>query len=198
MRAVTHLAGVSVSAANYHFGSKEALLLAALKRRLGSLNEQRLQRLDALLTEAAGAPVPLAQLMDAFLRPTFEALQQPSGESPPYRLLAARLYTDPHEQIAQLKTELFGPVSERFVDALAATFCDQPREELLLRFHFVVGVLIHAISGHCQQGLLDEAKRPIFSDAASLDRMVAFATAGLQSIATPDAATTRTRPGDAT
>jgi AcrR family transcriptional regulator len=185
LRAVTQLAGVSVSAANYHFGSKEALVLSVLVRRLAPLNERRLARLDALEAATPSGPVEVSALLEAFLQPIFEALQTSDEAEAPYRQLAARLYSDPHEQVGSLKTELFRPVIERFVDALVPHFAKQTREEILLRFHFVVGVMLHAVSGHCLLGLTDASDRPVFSDAAILERMVNFAEAGLLSSADP-------------
>ena len=53
LRAVTQAAGTSVSAANYHFGSKEELLRATLLRRVEPMNRRRLACLDDL-EHAAG------------------------------------------------------------------------------------------------------------------------------------------------
>ncbi len=89
LRAVTQAAGTSVSAANYHFGSKQALLRATLRRRVEPMNRLRLERLDALEAAAAGAPLSLEALLDAFLRPAFEvraAAQAPSTSPEPARI----------------------------------------------------------------------------------------------------------------
>ncbi|MCP5067717.1 MAG: TetR/AcrR family transcriptional regulator, partial [bacterium] len=77
MRAVTQAAGASVSAANYHFGSKQALLGATLRRRIEPFNRRRLELLDGL--EAGGAVPDVEQLMDAFFRPPFERAAEASG-----------------------------------------------------------------------------------------------------------------------
>ena len=79
LRAVTQAAGASVSAAHYHFGSKEALLHATLLRRVEPVNRARLARLGAL--EERGGPVALEALLDCFLRPALEA----RGASPATR-----------------------------------------------------------------------------------------------------------------
>ncbi len=48
LRQVTAAASVNLAAVNYHFGSKENLINEVFRRRLDSLNEQRLQALEAV------------------------------------------------------------------------------------------------------------------------------------------------------
>jgi AcrR family transcriptional regulator len=100
MRAVTQEAGTSVSAANYHFGSKEALLRATLLRRVEPVNRRRIAWLDALEREAQGKPLPLERILEAFLRPLFEERAARAEGPAEYRQVAARLYSDPPELVA--------------------------------------------------------------------------------------------------
>jgi AcrR family transcriptional regulator len=178
MRAVTQAAATSVSAANYHFGSKQELVAAALVRRLEPLNRRRLDSLDALETAAGGAPVPVEALVDAFFRPSFEARHERGNGSISFRHLVAQLYVDPHEMFESLKMELFAPVMERYIGALARTLPDRPHEELILNFQFVIGVLIHVISGDARTNP-DSAVLDI-PDEHVLRQMVAFASAGIR------------------
>ncbi len=180
MRALAEAARTSVSAANYHFGSKRALIRAALRRRLEPLNRHRLQQLARLEAAAAPEPVRLEDLMEAFLRPSFEAWRRSErfacGRA---RHILAQLHADPDETITDLKCELFGPLLERYVEALARTLPDQSRSDLLLGLQLVVGALVHVLGG--------EVARPAEPsgsvrgrDDEMLHRMVAFATAGLR------------------
>jgi len=186
MRAVTQAADTSVSAANYHFGSKEALLRAALVRRLEPLNRRRLEALDAL--EAVdGGGVPVEALLEAFLRPGFEA-QRASGDGRPLlRSIAAQLHHDPHEMVAALKIELFGPVIARYIDALDRALPNRTRDELVLDFQFFIGAMVHVISGHVRiDG--DGAETAAIPDERMLRRMVAFIAAGLRAKALTESA----------
>src|SRR4051812_48995648 len=46
VRAITDLAGANLGAVNYHFASKDELILAVLRRRMKPLNAERLALLD--------------------------------------------------------------------------------------------------------------------------------------------------------
>lgn len=188
LRAVARHAGTSVSAANYHFGSKEALLQAALLRRLEPLNGRRLEALDALERRAGGEPVALEAVVDAFLRPGFEVDRRFGGDRATFRNVAAQLYTDPHDTMISLKSRLFEPVIARYVDALARSLPERSREELALDFEFLIGVMIHAISGHARSAV-EGSRAPVVPDDHLLRRMVCFTCAGLRTRSEPPVVT---------
>jgi len=185
MRAVTQAAGASVSAANYHFGSKEALLRETLMRRIGPFNERRLARLDALEDEAAGRPLKLETIVEAFLRPVFEEHAASVDATNRFRQVAARIYSDPPGVVATMKRELFGPIATRFVAALAVALPEKPREEIELGFQLTVGVVVHVISGHLVATPLSdeggcECWTSRLSDESVLQQMIAYVVAGLR------------------
>ena len=66
MRQITGAAGVNLASVNYHFGSKESLVQAVLKRRLAVLNNERMRLLDELEAQAEGKPLKPSQIVDAF------------------------------------------------------------------------------------------------------------------------------------
>ena len=185
IRAVTQAAGASVSAANYHFGSKEALLRETLLRRVGPLNERRLARLDALEADANGRPLKLETIVEAFLRPVFEEHAASDDATARFRQVAARIYSDPPDVVAEMKRELFGPTATRFVAALAAALPEKSRAEVELGFQLTVGVMVHVISGHLvtvpgpEEGEC-ECWTARLSDESVLQQMVAYVVAGLR------------------
>ena len=187
MRAVTQAAGASVSAANYHFGSKEALLRETLLRRVGPLNERRLARLDALEEAAKGRPLELETIVEAFLRPVFEEHAASDDATARFRQVAARIYSDPPDVVSAMKRELFGPIVTRFVAALAAALPQKSREEIELGFQLTVGVMVHVISGHLvtvpgQEEGECECWTARLSDESVLRQMIAYVVAGLRAV----------------
>ena len=191
LRAVTQAAGTSVSAANYHFGSKEELLRATLLRRVEPLNRRRLACLDDLEHAAGDAPLSVEAILDAYLRPLF-AERSAGGEAPStVRFVAARLYSDPPDLVSALKQELFGEVSRRYLDALSRALPGRSRAELGLRFQFAVGSMVHVMSGnltdapHLKEAAAGDGGGPrgdadLLSDTSVLRHMVAFLAAGLR------------------
>jgi AcrR family transcriptional regulator len=193
MRAVTQAAGASVSAANYHFGSKEALLRATLMRCVGPLNERRLARLDALKAEAGGRPLELETIIEVFLRPVFDEHASSVDATARFRQVAARIYSDPPDVVAAMKRELFGPIVERFVGALAAALPEKSREEIELGFQLTVGVMVHVISGHLVMVASpeDDAGQcwtSRLSNESVLQQMITYVAAGLRATGTPEGA----------
>jgi AcrR family transcriptional regulator len=185
MRAVTQAAGASVSAANYHFGSKEALLRETLLRRVGPLNERRLARLDALEAEAGGRPLELETILEAFLRPVFEEHAASVDATARFRQVAARIYSDPPDIVAAMKRELFGPILARFVGALTAALPEKSREEIELGFQLTVGVMVHVISGHLVTAPVSEDDgcecwTSRLSDESVLQQLITYVAAGLR------------------
>lgn len=66
LRAVNAAAGTNVASANYHYGTKAALVEALIKERSGEVSTRRAGRLDEL--ESAG-PLTARGLAEAFVRP---------------------------------------------------------------------------------------------------------------------------------
>ncbi len=177
IRAVTQTVGVSVSAANYHFGSKEDLLHATLRRRAEPVNQSRIAQLERAEAEAGPAGPELEAIVDAYLRPAFSYEVVPPE---PRRQLLARLFSDPPEIVAALRRDLLGEVTQRFVDALERVLPGRPRAEIALGLEFAVGVMVHLVGQ--QHSLVPDASdgTPFFSSAEIADRMIAFAASGLR------------------
>jgi AcrR family transcriptional regulator len=188
VRAVTRAAGVAVSAANYHFGSKDALVREALRRRLEPMNARRLER----LARVAPGPGALEAIVEAFLRPVFELRAGDGPEARALRKLPARLHLAPPERAERLAREIFGPVFERFLDALEQALPGRSRDDLGLALQLSLGAALHTTSGLAERFLRPGA--PLDGERV-LRLMVRFAAAGIrESCPTADAA----RPSEET
>src|ERR1700730_14909847 len=65
LRAITAEADVNLAAVNYHFQSKDALIRAVIKRRIGPVNVKRLAMLDAIEQAAGDGPLPIGPVIEA-------------------------------------------------------------------------------------------------------------------------------------
>ena len=175
MRAVTQSAGVSVSAANYHFGSKLELYRATLHRCLDSVNVQRIAAIEEVV-RAAGPEVPaLEDILGAFLEPL---ILSPPGKRAQYRGVVARIYTDPPELIAEMKQELFGPLMTTAVDASRRALPGYSREEVTLAFQIAIGVMLHFLSGQIESAAGLRSRH--HSDEELIERLPASCAAGMR------------------
>jgi AcrR family transcriptional regulator len=147
LRQITGAAAVNLAAVNYHFDSKENLLRAVLRRRLGALNEERLRVLDALERAAAGRPLKPSQIVDAFFGALLRMAADETNGGRTFVRLLGRTLTDPAEFVQTFLAEEYRAVMERYKAALFLALPGVPRAEIVWRFHFMLGATSYALAG---------------------------------------------------
>ncbi len=176
LRTITAEAGVNLAAVNYHFQSKDALVIAVISRRIGPVNEQRLALLEACEREAGDGPLPLEGVLDAFVRPVVEIFSTRAREFAP---MMGRLYTEPSELLEKLYKSEIEPVAERFLQAYERALPGLPREELVWRLHFSMGAIGHTLAASHVLRLLSKGRCDPSDVEGTLKRLEAFMIAGL-------------------
>jgi AcrR family transcriptional regulator len=135
VRRIMAEAGVDTGAVHYHFGSKQSLFEAVLKRRLAPVNAARMDALETL--ERRASPPTLAELTEAFLKPSFElARDRQLGQT--WVRLVARFRVEQGPQWDAVRS-WYGEVPERFLAAFARALPQLGRDELALRFTLLIG-----------------------------------------------------------
>lgn len=179
LRSITSEAGVNLAAINYHFKSKEGLLMAVLHRRIDPMNRERLAMLDALEATGDHGVEPTVRAM---LEPAFR-MKERDGE---YSIrILGKLHGDPAGVPPAVITDLFSQVFARFTAAFAKALPNLAAEERLWRLHFVLGAMAHTLVSAVK---LEELSCGLCNSADTdtmVERMVTFAAAGLT--ATPPA-----------
>lgn len=147
MRQITQAAGVNLASINYHFGSKEALIEAVLKRRLEPINKERLRLLDELQAQAQGKPLKPSQIVDAFFGTLLRLANHAQQSGQNFLPLLERTMTSPSGFIRALFAEEYAYVINRYQQALFEALPDVPKTEIMWRFQFMLGATSFAITG---------------------------------------------------
>jgi AcrR family transcriptional regulator len=115
LRAITVAAAANIAAVNYHFGSKEALLRAAVGRAMAPVNTERRRRLDQL--EAGGEPTP-EEIVRAFVEPGLELVLRRGERGAVVARFIGRIAFDPSRRIRELYAAESDPIETRYLAAL--------------------------------------------------------------------------------
>jgi len=172
LRQIIAEAGVNLAAIHYHFGSKEDLLDRLILRKASPVNEERLATLDGLEATAGAGPVPLEEILRAFLGPPFRRME----DSPGILKLMGRMYGE--GLMPSIAEKHFHTVKTRFLTAFGRALPDLTPEELALRTQFMVGAMAHCMfavpQGHKHCGISRN------ESAIVLGELVSFLSGGLR------------------
>ncbi|MEZ5615048.1 MAG: TetR/AcrR family transcriptional regulator [Rhodocyclaceae bacterium] len=180
MRMITGRAGVNLASVNYHFGSKEALIQDVFRRRLTWLNEARLTALEQFERAAKGAPLKPHQIVEAFFGVSLRMAADTEHGGHTFMRLLGRTYTEPSSFVRQFLADEYAAVVPRFKQALFRSLPDVPPEEILWRFHFMLGAMSYAIAGNDALQLVAEYKLDEKDPGALARRLMPFLLGGLR------------------
>jgi len=182
MRSITAEAGVNLAAANYHFGSKEALFEAVLSRRIGPLNDERLALLDAIENE--DGELDLERIVAAFVGPAIRVKHDDARRGAVFVRLLGHAISEPNPVIRKLFTKQFHEVFTRFSAALRQALPGLPEEDVVFRFLFMVGAMAHTMAMSSDFHRLTSGRCGAVDVETLIRRLVPFVTAGLRGPAT--------------
>jgi len=164
VRAIAAAAGLNWSLVAYHFHGKEGLLSEVYRRHCRTLNAERLR----LLARAGTGRRRLERVIDAFVRPALAEIHS-TGRQSGFSRLRAILAAEDSALLNQLVAENFDTSSRTFVAALRECLPRVPPDEVLWRFHFMLGTIYYSVAspqriktfskGRCDPGNLDDTLR---------------------------------------
>ncbi len=180
LRAITAAAKVNLAAVNYHFSTKDALILAMLNRRLKPVNQARLVLLDRLEQEAGDSAVPVEKILEALFRPVLDVVSSGSRGGRDFLRLLALALAEPGAYLKPLVEKEFSEKTRRFHRALRRALPALSDAEAHWRLHFAHGVFLHTVA-HSQVLDCTSRGRCRITDAdAVLRRIINFCAAGLR------------------
>lgn len=178
LRDITSVAGVNLAAVNYHFGSKDELLAAALERRIAPVNHLRLQLLDQAEAAAGGEPIEVELLLRALLAPPFRQADLDDAQRTRFLQLVGRLCAVPHDRVRAIVTSQFQEVTRRFVPAFQRALPHLDADDVGCRIFFVIGTMFHTMTWY---GMIQTfgGRAPRDSEEM-LELLVQFSEAGMR------------------
>jgi AcrR family transcriptional regulator len=174
LRVVTRAARVNLAAVHYHFGSKQALLVAVIARRLGPLNDERRARLAALPVTAG-----TGQILRAFVEPTLQLRDSGAGARH-FLALVGRAMVEPDESVRSVFLAQMQELFEQLFARLASALPGLPGREVYWRLFFALGTMAHTLRMadkfiQAPPGVAGE-----MTTASLVDMLTRFITAGVE------------------
>ncbi len=182
LRKITAAAQVNLASVNYHFRSKESLIVAVLIRKMSPINARRIELLDAAEKRAGEGPLMLEDVLDAFVGPVLRARQE-GGEASNFPKLLGRVYTEPGDWVARIFPQALGEVAARFRVAFLKALPASEFVDAMWSMHFAIGSLAHYLAAPALLSFL------LQEEAATLDvevvqaRLVRFMAGGMRALA---------------
>lgn len=181
MRAITENAGVNLALANYHFGSKEALLEAVIARRLRPVNDLRLKRLQEIRkrSEERNAMPDIEEILRAFIEPVFGSRESEKGWAD-FTNLIGRAFAESDETVQKILLRHMKPVNQMMLDMLKDALPGVSGEEVSWRYQFLIGALGRAIRVNSSPGYGRLMKNFEVGSERLIGMLVSFAGAGME------------------
>ncbi|MFC4561999.1 TetR/AcrR family transcriptional regulator [Nocardiopsis mangrovi] len=145
MRALTEAAGTNIAAVNYHFGSKEGLLRAAVDQTMRAVNDERGRRLDEL--EAASPRPAVPDLVRAFVEPGAGLARTHGARGSDVARFIGRIIGEPDPRVRRIFAEQVDPVEGRYLAALGRALPDLGDDGVRFAYTSMLGLLATYQSG---------------------------------------------------
>jgi len=180
IRDITSAAGANLGAVNYHFASKQALILAVLNRHLKPLNERRLELLRRAEQAAGDAPASAEAVLDALIRPLIEGSFAAGEKQTSFIRLMGRSHTESNVEVKNMMRAESQKMIPRFMAALSRALPELPPDELPWLLKFVLGALHHSVHSLTREQSELSPRRKKLNAEELVRKLVTFAAAGMK------------------
>ncbi|MEM9400199.1 MAG: TetR/AcrR family transcriptional regulator [Verrucomicrobiota bacterium] len=179
LRSITNEARVNIASVNYHFGSKEKLILELLRQGIRPLNEERYRMLDAFEAEydEKDETIPVEKILEALFRPAFQYFAH--QERRYFLRVLGRCLTEEAEFISDIFENEWEPLCKKFEKTLHDTLPEMPDYNRFWRLHLAVGGLIH-IFNPVTMGMIQDKPKAENDSEKLLQELICFSAAGFK------------------
>ena len=180
LRAITGQAEANLGAVNYHFSSKDELILAVLRRRMHPVNEERIRLLESYETEAGERPLTIEKILEALFRPPVELVARGAKGGRYFVRLIQQCLAEPGPYLQPLLQEEFAEKNRKFLAAIQRALPYLLEEEIHWRLHFATGVFLHTIANADVLELSSAGRCRVTGVEETLRKMIGFCAAGFR------------------
>lgn len=177
VRDIANDAKVNSALIGYYFQNKEGLLAEVYTRHCEPLKRDRVRLLAGFT--ANGKLANLEQILEAFIRPSLQAVQG-SEQGRSFSRLRAILSAENSLLLEQLVAKTFDESNRSFIDALSKCLPELTREDVFWRFHFLLGGIYYTATGPHRIRSLSKGKCDPADPEATTKELIVFAAAGFK------------------
>ena len=145
VRDIASKAKVNQALINYHFQNKRGLFNAVFERRATIILQERIDLLNDAREKSKKIPIPLRDLIFAFVYPPLRMASEDKGGRS-FVKLQARLHNEPKDIEHELRVKLYDNVSLKFVEELKRTLPKLSQTTICWRLIFVMGLYLYVAS----------------------------------------------------
>ncbi len=165
LRQIVKDAKANLATVYYHFGSKEGLMEAVLRRRFAPVHHEHFEELRRLEDAYHGQPVPLEKILEAMLLPPLR-LATAAGKGETVMRMIGRAVVEPNRQTQLLLHRLHREARQAYFEAIHRSAPHLSKADLWWRFEFVWGAFVFILcnprnikeisAGACDPGNIED------------------------------------------
>lgn len=176
LRTITDKANANLAAVNYHFGSKQDLIVAVVDDIVRPVNERRLCLLDDIDYSRSRS---IKEIVHAFIDPVFDACNSESEPDNKYYKLISRCIASRDERVSSIIIKQFPEVLAKFVDAITKALPEISSNSAHLKVMFMAGALAHSLFHYESLLLISEGRFELNSTDVLKSELVSFLIRGI-------------------
>jgi AcrR family transcriptional regulator len=177
VRDIANAAGVNSALVGYYFRGKAGLLSEVYMLHCEPLKRERARLLEEYSKGVKGPT--LEQVIEAFIRPSLEVTTDKDGRTDFTRLRAV-LSAENSVLLEKLVAENFDQSSRMFVNALCKCLPHLSREDVLWRFHFLLGAIYYTAAGPHRIKSLSEGRCDPSDPVVTRQHLIPYVAAGFR------------------